>query len=278
MPASLFLPEAEPLAQADPLLYEVIQKLAQAQATTASAIIRGDKPPEGSIAAPPGTLFIETNSAGAAVWIKNGNAPGKSGWTKVIHAPAATSLSKTPASLGPTMTQLAPSGKPSPMYLLDHHTLQDVADGPTFKKIVAVSNNRVNTGSINSGAVSSSAQQSVTTYVNITTSGQIASATITPNNGYMRLTCCGAIASTNATATGWGLGFYKNGVLMSPSFQYQAFDSAEAGNSKYKSFSFTILDTSPGTAPATYSVSVNTNTGGTLSLIPVVLIAENIKA
>ena len=157
-------------------------------------------------------------------------------------------------------------------------SLDQVPDGANFLRVTSVSAaNQATTGSIEPGAIAASVQQSVTTYVNITSSGQIASATITPTGGYVRLIVSGAIASTNATAIGWSLFFYKNGTQMTPSFQYQVFDSAEAGNSAYKAFSFCILDTSPGTSSATYSATVTTNTNGTVSLIPVVLIVENMK-
>lgn len=216
-------------------------------------------------------------------------------WNTLNNAPSSTTAPNLPSSSDATWSLSMTSGETAYIWVqsidveglttewislgsFTNGTLDAVSDGSTYKKITAVSTiNQATTGSIEPGAISASAQQSITTYVNITSSGQIASATITPTGGYVRLTVSGAIASTNATATGWALFFYKNGAQMTPSFQYQVFDSAEVGNSAYKAFSFCILDTSPGTSSATYSATVTTNTNGTVSLIPVVLIVENMK-
>ncbi|MGH9353644.1 MAG: hypothetical protein ACRD18_07525 [Terriglobia bacterium] len=151
-----------------------------------------------------------------------------------------------------------------------------VPDGAGYSKVQSVNgSNQATTGSLADGSVNSSLTQTVNSYVNITTAGQIITANFTPDGGEVKLTVQGAIASTNATAIGWSIDFYKNGVEMAPAFDYMGFDTP--GNSRYVPFSFSVVDTSPGTSENTYSVQTATNLGGTLSFIPVALIIENKK-
>jgi len=164
------------------------------------------------------------------------------------------------------------------------HTLDLVIDGTTYARVKAVSANQATTSSIQPGAVSSSISQQTNSYVNVTGTGggsngstQVATVTLTPNGGYVSLRFYCQIASTNTSALGYGIWLYKGtsaGTLLA-SFEYGSFITA--GDGKYLTVALEGIDTSPGTSSQQYTAYANTNSGGTASLIPVILIAQNAK-
>lgn len=113
----------------------------------------------------------------------------------------------------------------------------NVPDGSGYTKVQSVNgSNQATTGSLADGSVNSSLTQTVSSYVTITTSGTIITASFTPEGGEVKLTVEGAIASTNANAIGWSINFYKNGVEMAPTFDYQGFSASAVGASRYQPF------------------------------------------
>jgi hypothetical protein len=158
-------------------------------------------------------------------------------------------------------------------------TLDNLPDGSTYQRVGGCSGNKANTGSINAGAVNSQIQQQTTNYVNISGNAnqQIAAATITPAGGYVKVRLYAQVASTNASASGYNVTLWKGSIggTSLASFGYGVF--AKAGGNQYETVALEGVDASPGTSSVTYYASASTNSGGTASLIPVILIAENAK-
>lgn len=133
----------------------------------------------------------------------------------------------------------------------------------------------LNTVDIIPGAVSSSIQQQTNVYVNITTTGQIATVTIAPNGGYVKLRCYTMLEATNSSALGYSLSLYKGddtGTLLAQ----MAYGQFPAEN-QFQAVALEGIDTTPGTSSQQYTAYLTTNTAGTVTLIPVILIAENAK-
>jgi len=152
------------------------------------------------------------------------------------------------------------------------HTLGSIQDDPTWQKVAGVSGNLVQTGSVQTHAITGSLYTKVTSYVNITTSGTIASISsinLPSNFSYAKVSVNFAIASTNSTALGYGIQLKNAAGTTIMEWGYQSFDSP--GGSKYDLTEVSFDDL---TGSSAYSFFVSTNSGGTLSLIPVYMTVE----
>lgn len=160
------------------------------------------------------------------------------------------------------------------------HTMDSIPNGPTtYFKVAAVdpASGTITTNSIESNSVTGSASVSAITAITITTTGVIASISglvIPTAFSYARIAVCGAIASTNASSSGWAIDLYNVASVKLFGWDYQAFSLAEINSSIYKPFAFHFLDL---TGSSGYQFNVSTNTGGTVSLIPVYMSVEIMK-
>lgn len=149
---------------------------------------------------------------------------------------------------------------------------------PTKKLIAANSANQATANSIEVGAVSGTSYSTTSTYLNITTSGTLATVSgisIPDTLSYVKITVNGAIASTNASAAGWGLSLVNAAGTTLMTWGYMAFATDEINaSSTYKAFELSFIDS---TGSDTYTFNVATNSSGTISFIPVYMSVEVFK-
>lgn len=219
------------------------------------------------------------NSAGTSLVSNNGNyATANVGWNQsrcVATAPSGTAYAVIDFAVYSETAGFWNVGGFTASILAN--SLDEVPDGTTFQRVKGVVAGQTNTESYAANSISASVLETVTGYTYITSSATVSTVSnMAINGGYVTLTACGAVASTNTSALGFEVAFYRNGTLLQPQFAYQVFPTP--GNSAYIPFSFSILDSSPGAGPNTYTVVMTTNSGGTMTLIPINFIAINAKA
>lgn len=153
MPSGISLPEAEYLAQSDPLLYEVIQKMLSAVSAAASSIQRGSDSPEGSLAAVGGTLYVQLSKSAASLWMKTAGGSGKTGWAQLATSSPLKAVQGV-ASIGQSVQQISPAGTPASMLLQGHTTLDHINDSPTYSRLRSVTKaHQATGGSITPGTI-----------------------------------------------------------------------------------------------------------------------------
>lgn len=156
-----------------------------------------------------------------------------------------------------------------------------VNNGPGVSGLTGVSGSGssavATTGSVQTSAITGAVYTQTTSYVDITTSGTVASIdsiSLPSGFSYVDIHIDGAIASTNSTAVGWAIDLYNASGTKLFGWDYQAFSTADVGASKYHPFGFDWLDEVGSTE---YYFVVSTNSGGTVSLIPVNMIIKIAK-
>lgn len=161
----------------------------------------------------------------------------------------------------------------------------NIPDGSSYKKLAAVNtSNQATTASIKAGAVNAQITQQTTSYQYVTTSGQIASVTITPNGGYVKVRLYLQIAPSGGTdPLGYDISIFRGdstGTKLAQ-FGYGSFPYSSPGTSQdgiYVSVALEGIDTSPGTLSTMYTAYASTNTGCKVSIIPTIMVVENAQA
>jgi hypothetical protein len=167
-------------------------------------------------------------------------------------------------------------------YIADGGGRYAVNNGPSVGGLTGVSGSGASavgtSSSLQVGAANSQISESTTSYVDVTggtSATTVQTAFITPNGGYVKLRFYAQIASTNSTATGYSVNLFRSDGTEIAEELYGSF--VTGGDGKFLTIALEGVDTSPGTSEREYACDINTNSGGTVSLIPVLLIAENAK-